>query len=59
MKINAGEIHLAIVAQSKRSFVENAEQQIPQRVAGFFDFIKEHEAELDGVRVILIQDFLA
>ena len=53
------EVHAAIVAQRQRGFVQNAEQQVPQRIAGLFDFVEQHEAQLQFVGVILIQHFLA
>jgi len=40
------EIHLAVVAQRERSFVENSQQQIPQCVTGFFDLVKQTKLSL-------------
>ena len=60
MKIMAREKSTRRLSPSVRvRFVENAEQQVPQRVAGFFDFIEQDEADLDLFGVILIQHFLA
>ena len=55
----AGEIDFAVVAQRQGRFVQDAEQQIPQRVAGFLDFIEQDEADLDVVGVMLVDHFLA
>jgi len=33
------------------SLVEHAEEQVPQRIAGFFDFVEEHEADAQLVGV--------
>ena len=52
------EIHFAVVAQRQRGLVQNPEQQVPQRVRRLFDFVEQHEAELHGIGVILIQHFL-
>ena len=40
----AGEIHFAIVAQRQRALVQDAQQQVPQRVAGLLDLIKKNKA---------------
>ena len=49
MKImRTGEIHSAVVAQCQRRFVQNAEQEIPEGVASFFDFVEQHQAQLHG-----------
>ena len=50
---------LRLSPKRQRRFVQNAEQQIPERVAGFLDFIEQHEADLHSVGVILVQHFLA
>ena len=55
----AREIDLAVVAQRQRRLVQNAEQQVPQRVARLLDFVEQHEAELHLLGVILVQHFLA
>ena len=55
----AREIHAAIVAEGQRGFVENAEQQVPQRVAGLLDLVEQDEAQLHLFGVILVQHFLA
>ena len=39
-------IHAAIVAERQGGLIQHAEQQLPQRVAGFFDFVEKQEAEL-------------
>src|SRR5262249_22114170 len=39
-------------------FIQNAEQQVPQGVAGFFDLVEQDKAELHLVGVVLVQYFL-
>ena len=51
-------IHAAVVAQSQRSFVQNAQQQLPERVGGFFDFVEQQDREFKGLGVPLVQRFL-
>ena len=51
-------IHAAVVAERQRGFVENAEQQLPQRVGRLLDFVEQQEAELQFVGVILRERFL-
>ena len=53
------EIHPAVVAQRQGGLVEDAQQQIPERVAGLFDLVEQDEAELHLVGVVLVQHFLA
>src|SRR5262249_45920467 len=50
----AGEIDAAVVTQRQRGFVEDAEQQLPERVGGLFDLVEEHQAQFGhlGVRAI-------
>jgi len=55
----AREVDLAIVAERERGLIEDAEQEVPHGVAGFFDFVEEDEAQLDGVGMELIEDVLA
>ncbi len=60
MKISAREKStLRLSPKRERAFVENAQQQIPKRVTGFFDLVEQHEAQLAAVGVILVQHFLA
>src|SRR5260370_39507944 len=51
-------VHVAVIAQRQRSFVQDPEEQIPEGVTGLLDFIKEDEGELHVFRVILIERFL-
>ena len=37
------EIHAAIVAEGQRSLVQHAEQQLPEGVAGLFNFVEKQE----------------
>src|SRR5581483_4423983 len=53
------EIDFAIVPERQRRFIEDAEQQVPQRIAGLFDLIEQDEADLHRIGMILIQNFLA
>src|SRR6185436_12274459 len=53
------EIDAPIVAQRQSSLVHHSKQQLPQGVAGFFDFVKENERQLHVVGVILSQHFLS
>jgi hypothetical protein len=45
-------------AERERSFVENAEQQLPQGIGGFLDFVEEQDGELQFFGVILRERFL-
>ena len=54
----ARKIYAAVVAQCERRFIQNAEQQLPQRIAGFFNFIKEDERKFDRLTVRTIYVFL-
>ena len=53
-----GEIHAAIVAKGEGGFVQHAEEQLPQGVAGFFDFIEEQKGKFQFVAVGNRQGFL-
>src|SRR6185312_3565776 len=53
-----GKINLPVVAQGECRFVQDAEQQVPQRVTRLFDLIEQNETDLNRVGVILIQHFL-
>jgi hypothetical protein len=52
-------VHSAVVAQRQRGFIQNAQQQLPQRVAGFFDFVKQQKRNLQFFGVILRERFLS
>ncbi len=53
-----GEIDFAVVAQRQGCFVEDAQQEVPQCIGCLFDFIEQHETDLDLVRMMLVQNFL-
>src|SRR5215470_978974 len=40
------QVHLAIVAERQRSLVQHTQQQLPQSVAGFLNFVEKQEAQL-------------
>ena len=52
------EVYTAVIAKRERCLVEDAEQQLPQRVAGFFDLVKQQDRELQLLRVPLVERFL-
>ncbi len=52
------EIHAAVVAKGERGLVQHAEEQLPEGVAGFFDFVEEQERKLQLVAVVRRQRFL-
>lgn len=51
----ARKVDAAIVAERQNRLVENAKQQVPESVAGFFDFVEKDEAELQLIGVVLVQ----
>ena len=51
-------IHAAVVAQSQSRFVQNAQQQLPERVGGLLDFVEQQNRELQSLGVPLVQSFL-
>src|SRR5690242_14685061 len=53
-----GQVHLAIVAQSESGFIQHAQEQLPERVTGLLNFVKQQEAELQLVRVAGSQSLL-
>ena len=52
------QIHAAVVAQRQRRLVQNSQQQLPQRVGRFLDFVKQQETDLQLLGVILRERFL-
>src|SRR5947199_308426 len=52
------QIHFAVVTESECGLVKNSQQELPQRVVRFLDFIEENEAETSALRLILIDCFL-
>ncbi len=55
----AREVHAAVVAQGQSGFVQNAEQQVPQRVTGLLNLVEQHEADLDLLGVVPVERYLA
>ena len=53
-----GKIDAAIIAEGERGFIEDAEQQLPERVAGLLDFVEQENRELELFREPLVQCFL-
>jgi hypothetical protein len=51
-------IDAAIVAESQGGFIEHAEEQLPEGVAGFFDFVEEQEREFEFIGVRSGERFL-
>src|SRR6266853_4737553 len=41
------QIHSPVIAQRQRCFIEHSEQQLPQRVAGFLNFVKQQKAQFE------------
>ncbi len=52
------QIDAAIVAQSQRRLVENAQQQLPQGVRGLLDLVEQQDRELQLLGVPLVERFL-
>ncbi len=52
------QIDPAIVTQREGSLVKNAEQELPKRFAGFFDFIEENKGHPRAIGLVLIDCFL-
>ena len=52
------EVHAAIVAKGEGGFVQHAEEQLPEGVAGFFNFVEEQEGKFQLVAVGSRQGFL-
>src|SRR5690348_12437319 len=50
-------IDAAGIAESQSGLVEDRQQQLPEGVAGFFDFVEEQKAELELLGMILAQTF--
>ncbi len=55
----AAEVDFAVIAEGEGSFVEDAEQEVPEGVGGLFDLVEEDEAEPDLVGVVLVEHLLA
>jgi hypothetical protein len=49
------EIDATCIAKRQGGFVQDAEQQLPQGVAGLFYFVEEHEAESELIGVVLAE----
>ena len=52
------EVYPAIIAKGQCSFIENAQQQLPQRVGSLFDFVEQHQSQLNVVGMRPIEIFL-
>src|SRR6266481_1869551 len=52
-------VHFAVIAQGQRSFVQDPEEQIPEVVTRLLDFIEQNEAQLQRIRMILIENLLS
>ncbi len=44
------QIDAAIIAKRQRGLIQNAEQQLPQRVTGLLNFVKQQNGELQFLR---------
>ena len=51
-------VHAAVVAECQRRLVQNPKQELPERVRGFFDLIKQHQGQLQIVAMHAIKIFL-
>src|SRR6266853_1593501 len=51
-------VHFAVIAQGQRAFVQDPEEQIPEGVTRLLDFIEQNEAQLQRIRMILIENLL-
>src|SRR5260370_38358490 len=51
-------VHAAVVAECQSRFVQNPKQELPQRVRGLFNFIKQHQSKLQIVIMHPIEVFL-
>ena len=51
-------VHFPVVSQRQRRFVQDAKQQLPEGVAGLFDFIQQQQGKLQVISVPLIQSLL-
>ena len=54
----AGQVHPAIVAERQGGLVQDAEEELPERVARLLDLVEEHQRELDLFAVVLFQRLL-
>src|SRR5258706_3580170 len=52
------QVHPPVVSQRQRRFIQYPQQQLPQRVRGLLDLIKQQETQLQLLRVIFRQLFL-
>ena len=53
-----GQIDTAVIAEREAGFVEDAQQQLPQRVGSLFDFVEQDDRELQLFCVPLVESFL-
>src|SRR5262249_17067211 len=54
-----GQIDFSVVAKCESRFVENAQQQLPQGIIGFFNFVEQQETEPRLLSLMLIDGFLS
>jgi hypothetical protein len=52
------QIHAPVVPERERRLVQNPQQQLPQRIGRLFDFVKQQEADLQLLGVILRERLL-
>src|SRR5208282_5415813 len=52
------EVDAAIVTERQGSFVEDAEQKLPERVAGLLNFVEQEDGKLQLLREPLVQSLL-
>src|SRR5580692_4479184 len=52
------EIDTPIVAEGQGCLVQNAQQQLPERIGGFLDFVEQQDRQLELLRVPLVERFL-
>ena len=58
MMMHCDRVHAPVVTQRERRFVQNAEQQLPQRVRRFLNFVKQQNRQFQFLCVPLVERFL-
>ena len=53
-----GKIDAAIVAEGERGFVQDAEEKLPESIAGLFDLVEEQEGEFELIGMRCREGFL-
>lgn len=51
-------VHFAVIAQGQRSFVQDPEKKVPERITRLLDFIEQNETELHSFCLVLIESIL-